>query len=52
MRTPLSGILGFAELLKLRHFGELNERQADFVRNIDDSGAPGTGPLGPTCQNA
>lgn len=38
MRTPLSGILGFAELLKLRHFGELNERQADFVRHIDESG--------------
>ncbi len=38
MRTPLSGILGFAELLELRHFGELNEEQADFVRQINESG--------------
>lgn len=38
MRTPLSGILGFAELLELRHFGELNEQQADFVRQINESG--------------
>ena len=37
-RTPLSGILGFTELLELRHFGELNERQADFVRQIRESG--------------
>ncbi len=37
-RTPLSGILGFTELLELRHFGEINERQADFVRQIRESG--------------
>jgi signal transduction histidine kinase/CheY-like chemotaxis protein len=37
-RTPLSGILGFTELLELPHFGELNERQASFVRQIRESG--------------
>ena len=37
-RTPLSGILGFSELLEERHFGELNEDQAGFVRSIRESG--------------
>ncbi|MFP8875548.1 MAG: ATP-binding protein [Myxococcota bacterium] len=37
-RTPLSGILGFTELLEDRHFGELNERQAGFVQHIRESG--------------
>lgn len=37
-RTPLSGVLGFTELLEDRHFGELNERQASFVRHIRESG--------------
>ena len=37
-RTPLSGILGFAELLELSHFGQLNDDQADFVKNIRESG--------------
>ncbi len=37
-RTPLSGILGFTELLEGRHFGELNERQARYVQHIRESG--------------
>ena len=37
-RTPLSGILGFAELLKGRHFGDLTERQAMYVQHIQESG--------------
>jgi signal transduction histidine kinase/ActR/RegA family two-component response regulator len=37
-RTPLSGILGFTELLEGRHFGELNERQATFLQHIRESG--------------
>lgn len=37
-RTPLSGILGFAELLQGRHFGELNERQASYLQHIRESG--------------
>ena len=37
-RTPLSGILGFTELLELRAFGELNDRQASYVRQIRESG--------------
>ena len=37
-RTPLSGILGFTELLEGRHFGELNERQASYLGHIRESG--------------
>ena len=37
-RTPLSGILGFSELLENRHFGDLNKDQAEFVQNIRESG--------------
>jgi len=37
-RTPLSGVLGFAELLESRHYGELNKDQADFVQSIQESG--------------
>jgi len=37
-RTPLSGILGFAELLEEREFGELNSDQTEFVHSIRESG--------------
>ena len=37
-RTPLSGILGFTELLEDPHSGELNEDQTDFVKSIRESG--------------
>ncbi|MDE0885403.1 MAG: HAMP domain-containing sensor histidine kinase [Myxococcota bacterium] len=37
-RTPLSGILGFAELLEDRHFGSLNQDQTGFVEGIRESG--------------
>ena len=37
-RTPLSGVLGFSELLENRHYGELNEEQAGFVQSIRESG--------------
>lgn len=38
LRTPLNAILGFAELLNGRHFGDLNEKQLDYVGKIMDSG--------------
>jgi signal transduction histidine kinase/ActR/RegA family two-component response regulator len=37
-RTPLSGILGFAELLEETEFGELNSDQKEFVHSIRESG--------------
>ncbi len=38
LRTPLNGILGFADLLRGKFFGNLNEKQLDYVNQIDDSG--------------
>lgn len=38
LRTPLNAILGFCDLLAGRFFGELNEKQIDYVKQMDDSG--------------
>src|SRR4051794_10825762 len=38
LRTPLNAIIGFSELLEDQTFGDLNERQGRYVRNILHSG--------------
>ena len=38
LRTPLNAIIGFSEVLIERMFGELNERQDDYLRDILTSG--------------
>ncbi len=38
LRTPLNSIIGFSELLQEKSFGELNEKQAQYVRFIHTSG--------------
>jgi PAS domain S-box-containing protein len=38
LRTPLNSIIGFAEILEDRLFGQLNETQARHVRHIGASG--------------
>ena len=38
LRTPLNAIIGFSEVLDERYFGELNEKQAEYVRDIHSSG--------------
>ena len=38
LRTPLNAIIGFSELLERQLFGPLNERQADYVKNVLTSG--------------
>jgi signal transduction histidine kinase/CheY-like chemotaxis protein len=38
LRTPLNAIIGFSEVLLERMFGELNERQDDYLRDILSSG--------------
>jgi signal transduction histidine kinase/HAMP domain-containing protein len=39
LRTPLNAIIGFSEVLNERMFGELNEKQAEYLRDIHASGA-------------
>jgi signal transduction histidine kinase len=38
LRTPLNAIIGFSEVLAERYFGELNEKQAEYVNDIHSSG--------------
>jgi signal transduction histidine kinase len=38
LRTPLNAIIGFSEVLGERYFGELNEKQLDYVKDIHASG--------------
>ena len=37
-RTPLNGVLGFADLLNGQFFGKLNKKQKDYVIQIHESG--------------
>jgi two-component system cell cycle sensor histidine kinase PleC len=37
-RTPLNAIIGFAEVLGTQRFGALNERQAEYIDDIRNSG--------------
>ena len=38
LRTPLNAIIGFSEVLTERMFGELNEKQDEYVKDIHASG--------------
>jgi two-component system, NtrC family, sensor kinase len=38
LRTPLNAILGFSEVLSERMFGELNEKQEEYLKDIYTSG--------------
>jgi signal transduction histidine kinase len=38
LRTPLNAVIGFSEVLIERMFGELNEKQADYLNDIHSSG--------------
>ena len=38
LRTPLNAVIGFSEVLLERMFGELNERQEDYLRDILGAG--------------
>ena len=38
LRTPLNAIIGFSEVLSERMFGELNEKQEEYSRDIHASG--------------
>ena len=38
LRTPLNAIIGFSEVLIDKMFGEMNAKQADYMKDIHDSG--------------
>ena len=38
LRTPLNAVIGFSEVLIDQLFGELNERQLEYLRDIESSG--------------
>jgi len=38
LRTPLNAVIGFSDVLLERMFGDLNDRQDEYLRDIRDSG--------------
>ena len=38
LRTPLNAVIGFSEVLNERMFGDLNDKQADYLKDIHASG--------------
>ena len=38
LRTPLNAIIGFSEVLLERMFGELNDKQDEYLKDIHSSG--------------
>lgn len=38
LRTPLNAILGFTDMLYEQYFGKLNDKQLDYVKEVDCSG--------------
>jgi GAF domain-containing protein len=38
LRTPLNAIIGFSEVLNERMFGDLNDKQAEYLKDIHASG--------------
>ncbi len=38
LRTPLNAVIGFSEVLLERMFGELNDKQMEYLHDIHDSG--------------
>ena len=38
LRTPLNAVIGFSEVLKERMFGELNDKQSEYIDDIHTSG--------------
>jgi PAS domain S-box-containing protein len=38
LRTPLNAIMGFSEVLLERNFGELNQKQEEYIRDVLEAG--------------
>ena len=39
LRTPLNAVIGFSEVLEQHMFGELNDKQAEYINYIHASGS-------------
>jgi signal transduction histidine kinase len=39
LRTPLNAVIGFSDVLLQRMFGEMNDKQEEYLRDIRESGA-------------
>ncbi len=38
LRTPLNAVIGFSDVLKEQYFGQLNPKQKEYVKDINESG--------------
>jgi signal transduction histidine kinase len=38
LRTPLNAVIGFTEVLLERYFGEINEKQEEYLKDVLSSG--------------
>src|SRR5207244_3035726 len=38
LRTPLNAVIGFTEVLLERYFGDINEKQEEYLRDVLSSG--------------
>lgn len=38
LRTPLNSVIGFSQVLREQYFGTLNEKQLEYVNDIEDGG--------------
>lgn len=38
LRTPLNAVIGFSEVLDARMFGEMNEKQSEYIKDIHEAG--------------
>jgi signal transduction histidine kinase len=38
LRTPMNAIIGFSQVLQAKYYGELNEKQVEYITDILDSG--------------
>jgi signal transduction histidine kinase len=38
LRTPLNAIIGFSEILAEKMFGDINEKQTEYLQDIRESG--------------
>jgi signal transduction histidine kinase/FixJ family two-component response regulator len=38
LRTPLNAVIGFSQLLEQQYFGELNDKQLEYIHEIESAG--------------